>query len=100
MTLLRGRRLGDRRVRIERIKPQAFRVPTPRRLRPPPSPAVLLLLGFVVMIAAGTVLLMLPVMAASGEWTGVVPAFFTAASAVCVTGLVVVDTADYWSPIG
>ena len=85
---------------MERVKPQAFEVPPPRRLRPPPSPALILVVGFVVLIAAGTIVLMLPVMAASGEWTSPMTALFTAASAVCVTGLVVVDTADYWSPIG
>jgi trk system potassium uptake protein TrkH len=100
VTQLRGRHLGDRRVRIERVKPQAFEVRPPRRLRPPPSPAAILVVGFAVLIALGTALLVLPVMATSGEWTAPMTALFTAASAVCVTGLVVVDTADYWSPAG
>jgi trk system potassium uptake protein TrkH len=36
----------------------------------------------------------------SGQWTSFSDAFFTATSAVCVTGLVVVDTLDYWSLFG
>ena len=43
---------------------------------------------------------MLPVSSASGEWTGALDALFTATSAVCVTGLVVVDTGTYWSGFG
>jgi trk system potassium uptake protein TrkH len=100
MTLLRGRRFGDRRVRVERVKPQAFEIRPPRRLRPPPSPSAILVSGFAVLIGIGTVILMLPPMAASGTWTDPVTAFFTATSAVCVTGLVVVDTAGHWSPAG
>lgn len=48
----------------------------------------------------GTVLLMLPVSAESGAVTAFVPAVFTAVSAVCVTGLIVVDTPTYWSTFG
>lgn len=64
------------------------------------NPAKLVPLAFMVLIGAGTVLLMLPVATESGSPTGVVTALFTATSAVCVTGLVVVDTATYWSPFG
>jgi trk system potassium uptake protein len=68
--------------------------------QPPRRPAVVLALGFLVLIAIGTGLLLLPVSSASGAWTDPVTALFTATSAVCVTGLVVVDTATYWSPLG
>lgn len=57
-------------------------------------------IGFFVMIMLGTGLLMLPVSSVSGEWTPFSDAFFTAVSAQCVTGLVVVDTATYWSLFG
>lgn len=57
-------------------------------------------IGFFLMIVAGTVLLMLPVSSASGEWTSFTDALFTAVSAQCVTGLVAVDTATYWSLFG
>lgn len=63
-------------------------------------PAQLVALAFAVMIALGTAILMLP---ASSEEAGSVPflvALFTATSAVCVTGLVVVDTGTHWSPLG
>jgi trk system potassium uptake protein TrkH len=59
-----------------------------------------LLGGFSLLIAAGSVLLALPMSSAAGTWTSPLTALFTATSAVCVTGLVVVDTATYWSPIG
>lgn len=64
-----------------------------------PSP-LMLVIGFAAMIATGTVLLMLPLASRSGAWTSFVDALFTATSAVCVTGLVVVDTLDYWNLFG
>lgn len=57
-------------------------------------------IGFMAMILLGTFLLMLPVSSQSGEWTPFADAFFTAVSAQCVTGLVVVNTATYWSVFG
>jgi trk system potassium uptake protein TrkH len=59
-----------------------------------------ILLGFIVLIAAGALLLMLPISTRSGEWTGITDAFFTATSASCVTGLVVYDTWSHWSWFG
>ena len=59
--------------------------------RRPFSPAQVLVISFAALIAAGTVLLRLPVSAA-GEPLGLLDALFTATSAVCVTGLIVVDT--------
>jgi trk system potassium uptake protein len=59
-----------------------------------------LILGFVIMIAIGTALLVLPIASTTGEWTSLSTAIFTATSAVCVTGLAVVDTGTYWSPFG
>ncbi|MBL3685950.1 TrkH family potassium uptake protein [Leucobacter zeae] len=56
--------------------------------------------GFSGVILIGTLLLMLPISSASGRWTGFVDALFTSTSAVCVTGLIVVDTATYWSGFG
>lgn len=98
--ILPGRRLGDQRVRVGRERPQQFELPSRRRVRRPPTPAVVLVRGFLLMIAVGTALLALPLSSASGRWTSVVDALFTATSAVCVTGLVVVDTATFWSPFG
>lgn len=56
--------------------------------------------GFALGALAGTTLLMLPVATTDGAGTGVVPAVFTAVSALCVTGLVVVDTPTHWSTFG
>ncbi|MCG8364523.1 MAG: TrkH family potassium uptake protein [Pseudanabaenales cyanobacterium] len=56
--------------------------------------------GFLIMITVGTVLLMLPFSTHSGDWNNPIVALFTATSAVCVTGLVVVDTGSYFSPWG
>jgi len=70
------------------------------RVRRQPRPGIALVTGFLVLIALGTVLLVLPISSASGAWTGPVTALFTAVSSVCVTGLVVVDTGTYWSPFG
>jgi len=57
-------------------------------------------LGFLSIIAIGTVLLMMPFASKSGESVGFVPALFTAVSSSCVTGLVVLDTATSWSLFG
>jgi len=63
-------------------------------------PAQALVLLFLTAILIGTALLSLPQAAADGTGAGVVTALFTATSAVCVTGLVVVDTGSFWSPLG
>ncbi len=97
---LEGRRPGDRRVRVQRTQPEQFTVRQPRRLRKAPAPAVSLLLLFAVLITIGTGLLMLPFAAADGQPTRFVDALFTATSATCVTGLVVLDTGNHWSPFG
>jgi trk system potassium uptake protein TrkH len=55
------------------------------------SPAQVLVLSFLVLIAGGTLLLRLP-LAVTGASLSVLDALFTATSAVCVTGLIVVDT--------
>lgn len=75
----------------------------PRRLltfRPTLSPAQTIILGFAALILTGGVLLSLPVASESGRATPFLTALFTANSAVCVTGLVVVDTAEHYSPFG
>lgn len=57
-------------------------------------------LGFLAVIAVGTLLLMLPISTADGSWNNWIVALFTATSAVCVTGHIVVDTATYFSTWG
>ncbi|WP_394554760.1 TrkH family potassium uptake protein [Agromyces sp. MMS24-JH15] len=56
--------------------------------------------GFAGTIAVGTALLMLPVAKVGQGGASFVEALFTATSAVCVTGLTVVDTLTYWTPLG
>lgn len=56
--------------------------------------------GYMTVILAGTLLLLLPAATRAGEKTGVLTALFTATSATCVTGLVVVDTATHWTAFG
>jgi trk system potassium uptake protein TrkH len=57
-------------------------------------------IGFIAVILAGALLLMLPWATASGQWNNPITALFTATSAVCVTGHIVVDTATYFSGFG
>ncbi|MEO1146624.1 MAG: TrkH family potassium uptake protein [Cyanobacteria bacterium J06638_22] len=57
-------------------------------------------LGFLAVIAIGTLLLSLPFAIADGSWGNFVTSFFTATSAVCVTGLIVEDTGTYFSFFG
>lgn len=67
-----------------------------RRLTPPQ----VLVLGFLALITAGAFILSLPVASREGRSLGFLDALFTATSAVCVTGLVVVDTYDQFSFFG
>ena len=60
----------------------------------------LIAVGFFIIILIGALLLMLPVSSRSGEYTPFMTALFTATSASCVTGLVVVDTFSHWSLFG
>ena len=64
------------------------------------SPFKILAIGFATVILTGGVLLSLPISSVSGQYTSLLDTIFTATSAVCVTGLVVVDTGTYWSVFG
>ena len=64
------------------------------------NPARLLLLSFLVVIAVGMVLLMVPAATADHRGARFVDALFTATSATCVTGLIVKDTGTYFSGFG
>ncbi len=57
-------------------------------------------LGFLGAIIIGTILLMLPFATTTGEWNNFLVAWFTSTSAVCVTGLIVVDTGSEFSNFG
>ncbi len=60
----------------------------------------IILIGFAAVVLIGAVLLMLPISSAEGKWTPFIDSLFTSTSAVCVTGLVVFDTATHWSLFG
>lgn len=60
----------------------------------------IIILGFLFLILLGTLLLMLPISQANGNATSFKDALFTSTSATCVTGLVVKNTATYWSLFG
>lgn len=63
-------------------------------------PARMVPMAFLAAIALGTAVLMLPIARSAGEGAPLLTALFTATSAVCVTGLIVVDTPTYWSHFG
>jgi len=64
------------------------------------SPNRVIALGFIAMILIGSLLLMLPISSRSGESMGFIDSLFTATSATCVTGLVVVDTWSHFNLFG
>ncbi|MGF0108285.1 MULTISPECIES: TrkH family potassium uptake protein [unclassified Clostridium] len=60
----------------------------------------ILALGFLAVIIIGAVILSLPISSRSGEPTNFLDAIFTSTSAVCVTGLITLDTSTHWSTFG
>ena len=64
------------------------------------SPFQIIIIGFSLVILLGSLMLMLPISTQSGTTTSFLDSLFTATSAVCVTGLVIHDTATYWSEFG
>jgi trk system potassium uptake protein len=63
----------------------------------PLKPGALFVISFIILIGLGAGLLSLPAITTSGESIGFVDAIFTSASASCVTGLIVVDTATFFN---
>lgn len=63
-------------------------------------PTTVVPLAFLAAIAVGTLLLSIPLSRAGPGGAPLMVALFTATSAICVTGLTVVDTGSYWSPLG
>ena len=64
------------------------------------NPMQILSLGFLLIILIGGILLSLPISSSTGEYTSFIDAVFTSTSAVCVTGLVTVDTGTHWNLFG
>lgn len=67
---------------------------------PKPNPSQLLVMSFLCVIAAGTIILTLPQATIGPERLSLVDSLFTATSATCVTGLIVWDTGTIFSPLG
>lgn len=63
-------------------------------------PVRLVPLAYLCAIAVGTLLLMLPAARTGQAGDGFMPALFTSVSAICVTGLITVDTPTFWTPFG
>ncbi|MBE6068525.1 MAG: Trk family potassium uptake protein [Clostridium lundense] len=63
-------------------------------------PVRILAMGFAVVILIGAVLLSLPISSANGRGTAFIDSLFTSTSAVCVTGLVTLDTGTHWNYFG
>ena len=64
------------------------------------SPARLIALGFISMILIGSILLRLPFCVKEGVHLSYIDSLYTSTSAVCVTGLIVVDAYDTFTPVG
>lgn len=63
-------------------------------------PVQILVIGFALVILIGAILLTLPIASNAGVHTPFIDALFTSTSAVCVTGLVTVDTGTHWTYFG
>lgn len=87
---IRRRLMGSHMINLEPSTPASR----------PGSGGLAVAAGFSVVLLIGTLLLCLPFSSAEGEWTHPYDAFFTAVSAICVTGLTVVDTGSHWSTWG
>lgn len=64
------------------------------------SSSQMIILGFAVIILLGTLLLMLPISSKRETFSPFLDCLLTSTSAVCVTGLVVYDTAVHWTLFG
>ena len=103
MTMRPNTRIGDKVVRRPRVREVSAFVGQFRAQRHPSrliNSFTLLFGSFGGLIIAGGLLLLLPAANVFGTIPPLEVAFFTATSAVTVTGLTVVNTADYWTPLG
>ena len=96
--LCRG--IGRSRRRVGSVHSRAVRERGNTAKRYRLHPAQVVVFGFAVTVLIGTAVLMLPNSRVGPGGASFLEALFTATSAVCVTGLTVVDTAVYWTPFG
>ena len=97
------RRFDDsiiRRPRLRETRPFVFKIPSRRKPTAFFSSPLILLYGFISLILLGGILLSFPIASVADGGTPFVNAFFTSTSAVTVTGLTVVSTAEHWSIFG
>jgi len=95
-----GAQIGNLRVRRGRRQQQVVDVERPPIRRPRRPGLLVVLAGFLVLIAVGTLILWLPIASREPGSVSLLTAFFTATSAVCVTGLTVMDTYENWTIFG
>ena len=103
MGLERRRRPGDfiiRQPRQREVLPTVAEEAPPRHPRRLFTSPYILLFGFLLLIVIGALLLSLPLANKGSGFTSPVTSFFTAISAVTVTGLTVVNTSTYWNGFG
>ena len=93
-------KLGDRIFRVPRVEPWRVPLALVRVPRFQSISVAVVIWGFALTIATGAVLLMLPISSQSHEWTGFPDALFMATSAVCVTGLSVLESGTHFSGFG
>lgn len=93
-------KLGERVFRVPLAEPWRIPLSMVRAPRFRSLPITVVVYAFAIIIGVGAVLLMLPISSESGQSTPFVDALFTATSAVCVTGLAVVDTGTHYSLFG
>lgn len=96
-------------VEIKEEQKEEVKPAKPKKERKPLSASKYLALGYLAVIVTGGFLLCTPFARATFTWswssfascwTNPIDAFFTATSAACVTGLITLDTATYWSYFG
>jgi trk system potassium uptake protein TrkH len=93
-------KLGDRIFRVPRVEPWRIPLALVRVPRFQSISVAVVIWGFAVTIAIGAVLLMLPISSQTHEWTNFPDALFMATSAVCVTGLAVLESGTHFSFFG
>lgn len=89
-----------RSVHLRRMGTSTVQMGSVKASKPSGSGALRVSLGFALIVATGVALLLMPFASAEGEAASPLEAIFTTVSAICVTGLVVVDTQSQWSFFG
>ena len=89
-----------RKPRRHQVKPTTIEIVDKKITQRTFSPPLILISVFIALVALGTISLMLPYAHHGDSYEGFLVGFFTATSAVTVTGLTVVDSATHWTLFG